>query len=448
VAPALEKGAIAAVVQSLDKIDKKFHARCFVFENIRKALALASHTFFGKPTERLLLLGITGTKGKTSASFLLESICTAAGHKVALAGTVACRYPGFNNYSERTTLESYDLQKFLREAIDKGQATAAVLEISSHALSLDRVAGCAFDGVLFTNLSEDHLDFYSDMENYFQAKRLLFTQGAQKKQGREPVGATNIDDAFGKRLLQEKNLAVVSYGKEQGDFSGEDLTVDASGVHGTISYKQSEKIKIASPLMGTFSLHNILGVVALARALHFKTTEIEQGISNLSGVPGRLERIPTSRSFHVFVDSAHHEASLENVLSSLRPLCKGRLIVVFGAGGDRPPARRQMGRAAARLADFSVITSDNPRSEDPKKIIADVEEHFKAALAADPSLTSTFVSKVDRQAAIRTALSAARADDIVCIAGKGHETGQIIGTQTLPFDDREEVKKVLRELEK
>lgn len=435
---AFASGAIGAVVQDLSAIDPQFHSRCILVRDVREALALASANFFQHPTRDLLVVGVTGTKGKTTTTFLLESIFAAAGKKTALLGTVECRYPGKRIEAKRTTMESYDLQAFLREAKNAG-AEVAILEVSSHALSLHRVKGVKFDGALFLNLMPDHLDFHKDMEDYFMAKSLLFTQYPGK-------GVTNLDNEYGARLLKLSKIPVKSFGKE-GDYSSKKLVVDAKGIRGKVALLSGKEIMIESSFTGAFNISNLMAAIALADQLGVPGEKIAEGIRNLPVVAGRLERVQTKLPFQVFVDFAHMPPALENVLESLRPVCEKRLIVVFGAGGDRPVERREMGGVAARLADYTVITSDNPRTEDPAKIIATIEQHY---LSETKRLNKEkkYSIEADRRKAIALALHMARAGDVICIAGKGHETGQTIGTQTFPFDDREEAKKILEDLEK
>ncbi len=445
---AFHAGAAAAVVEDLAKIPASLKARCIQVDSCRSALALASAEFFGHPSEELTLVGVTGTKGKTSTTFLIDAIFSAAGFKPALLGTILCRHPGGEKPAKRTTAESYDLQKFLREAVNAG-AKAAVIEISSHALALDRVLGCKFDGMVFTNLLEDHLDFHKTMDGYYEAKKILFTRYAEKKGGKIPIAAICTDDPFGEKLFRESGARNVSFGingKSGYRFSQAELS--ARGIAGKIEGPNGFYIDITSTLVGEFSQRNILGAVALAAEMKMAPRIIAKAIDELSGVSGRIERVPTSLPFQVFVDFAHMGTALENVLNALRPICTGKLIAVFGAGGDRDPARReQLGRVAARLADFSVITSDNPRTESPEKIIKAVESAYldeSAKLHREPR---NYLIEGDRCIAIRKALTMARPGDVICLAGKGHETGQEINGVVHPFDDRIEAAKILREIE-
>jgi UDP-N-acetylmuramoyl-L-alanyl-D-glutamate--2,6-diaminopimelate ligase len=436
---AFASGAALAVVQKGHPVPSEFMERCFFVEDVRKAMADAAYRFHGRPTDKLKLFGITGTKGKTSTTYLLDSILQVSGIPSALLGTVECRHPGAHFPSERTTMESLDLQGFLADAVKHGAKNVA-MEVSSHALSLDRVRNCQFDGALFTNLSEDHLDFYDGMESYFQAKKLLFTNFL-KSGG---VGAINIEDSYGARLANELKLPLIRFGIRSGDLYTEELSISDKGIRCNFKSARFGSIPIRSDLVGEFNVLNLLGAAALALGAGFSQEVVSRGIANLRAFPGRLERVPSSQPFSVFVDFAHQGQALDNVLRSLRPLCKGKLVVVFGAGGDRDPARRtQLGSVAARLADYSYITSDNPRTEDPAKIIAAVE----AAFLQSGGRAEQKTIEPDRKSAIRKALEAAKAGDIICIAGKGHETGQIIGRTVHPFDDRVEAALVLRELE-
>ena len=435
---AFAKGAVAAVVKNEADIPKEWKEKCIEVSNVREALADASFQFYGKASSELGLYGLTGTKGKTTSSYILESILNADGKKMALLGTVECKHPGKTQESTKTTMEALELQKFLREAIEHG-ANNAVLEVSSHALSLDRVRNCEFRGVSFTNLQEDHLDFYGDMEKYFEAKKMLFQPPYVSA---DSIASICIEDKFGARLAREASCKVITYGKDKGDVFIKSATYSEHGTKCVLGGKFGE-LAIEASLLAEFNLLNIVGICALSLGLGIDRSKIQEGIKNLKGVPGRMERVESKQPFSVFVDFAHNGYALEKLIGTIRALAKGRIIVVFGAGGDRPMNRRiQMAEAAARLADFSVITSDNPRTEDPMKIIDDIRQSFVATKGSE----SGFVIEPDRQKAIRVAIGMAQPYDLVCIVGKGHETGQIIGTKTFPFDDRIEAAKILQEL--
>ncbi len=434
---AFAKGAVAAVVQKSSNVPEEFLSRCVVVEDIRISMADVAAKFFDFPAKKLKMYGVTGTKGKTSTAYLLESIFQASGRKTAILGTVECRHPGKSYPSHHTTREAIDLQQFLAESLQYGVDTV-VMEVSSHALSLHRVRGCAFDGVLFTNLSPDHMDFYKTMEPYFEAKKMLFLPPYRKSTA---CAVANGDDEYGKKLMQEVPGPWFAFGSKA-DFRVADAKVTEQGAGLKLHTKQFGAFALQSQIPGEFSFMNIAAAATMALGVGCSVEFVQKGIQQLRGVPGRLERVPTSLPFSVFVDFAHSGHALANVLGALRPICRGKLTVLFGAGGDKDPARRTtQGRVAAEMADFSVITSDNPRSEDPLKIIAAIETAFKAAGG------KKYLVQPDRRLAIRAALEQAAAGDVVCLAGKGHETGQIVGNQVFPFDDRVEAGLVLRELE-
>jgi UDP-N-acetylmuramoyl-L-alanyl-D-glutamate--2,6-diaminopimelate ligase len=435
---AFAKGARAAVVEFGATIAEEFKDKVIEVKNVRAAMADAAGNFYNHPARQLKLYGVTGTKGKTSTSYLLESCFRAAGKRTAILGTVECRHPGKTTPSHHTTREAIDLQAFLAECVEE-KVDVVVLEVSSHALSLDRVRGLEFDGMIFTNLSPDHMDFYKTMEPYYQAKRLLFLP-PYRKAGAKAVAYA--DDEYGQRLLKDTSGNWRSFGSKQGDYQIQNSVVHPQGAYIELSTGHAI-LKLQSQIPGEFTFQNIAAAATLALEAGCKVAEVEKGIGQLVGVPGRLERVPTTLPFSVFVDFAHSGHALANVLGALRSVCRNRLIVVFGAGGDKDPARRTtQGKVSADLADYSVITSDNPRSEDPLKIIAAIETAHRAAGGKH------FTVEPDRRKAIGIAIRMAKPGDVICLAGKGHETGQIIGNQVIPFDDREEAGVVLRELEK
>lgn len=438
-ASAFAKGAVAAIVPKEVQLDPSLAAKCVPVDDLRLAMADMAGKFYGYPARKMKLIGVTGTKGKTSTSYLLESIFKAAGKTTALLGTVECKHPGRSYPSHHTTREAIDLQSFLAEAAEFGVDTV-VMEVSSHALSLHRVAGFEFDGVAFTNLSADHMDFYKTMEPYYQAKRLLFLP-PYRKAGAPAV--SNADDEYGRRILAECPGTNASFGRQAGDYQIQETKLSEKGVFLRLNAGTHGKIDLQSQLQGEFNIFNIAAASTLALQMGCKPEAVRAGVENLVGVPGRLERVPTTMPFSVFVDFAHTGVALESVVKCLRPVCRNRLIVLFGAGGDKDPARRTtQGQVAARLADFTFITSDNPRSEDPLKIIAAIEKAYVEAGGKN------FRVEPDRRLAIRAAIEMAQAGDILCFAGKGHETGQIVGDVVIPFDDRIEAGLVLREREK
>ena len=441
---ALKKGACAAVVQSLRGI-KKYQSHCLLVDDVRKSLALASTRFFGDPSKNLQVFAVTGTKGKTSTSYLLHSIFNQANAATALLSTVEKKFKKEIFPSERTTLESYEIQKFMKQVMQKG-AKALVLEVSSHGLSLARVKGCNFNGMLFTNLSEDHLDFYKDMEDYYQAKKLLFTEYV-KTSTKEPKLVINADDYYGQRLVDELKTPFFTYGlSEKADFTFKNLSLEGQKITGVIIGPENIKVRIESVLAGKHNCYNILGAVSLAALSGIPSDKIASGVSKLEFVPGRLQKIPHPLPFQVYVDFAHTGVALANVLSTLRPLCKNKLIVVLGAGGDRPLIRRmKMGEVAAELADVTIITSDNPRSEKPQKIVRDIEVAFTKKVAKHKWKAREYFTEVDRRRAIQKAIAIAEVGDIICLAGRGHQTVMHVGNENYHFSDCEEAEAALKE---
>lgn len=399
----------------------------------RLTLGLLSSQIENNPSREMLVLGVTGTSGKTTTSYLLESILRAAGKKVGLIGTVSYRIDGKEIPSSHTTPGPVELHRLLRSMRNQG-CDALVMEVSSHALKQHRTAGIAFDGVLFTNLSAEHLDYHPDMEDYFQSKKILFSgqRLLSMAWGKDPVLVVHTGTHFGDRLQNEIENTV--------PFSVAATTrIDASGIHGTFS-----GLKIESKLMGQFNAENIAGAVALAHALpktfSISNTSIQEGIRSLTRVPGRLDQVADEKGGRIIlVDYAHKPDALEKVLAVLRPM-RGpgtKLICLIGCGGDRDRTKRPvMGEIACRLADQVIFTSDNPRTEDPEAILSEIESGCASH--------KNWKRIVDRKSAIEAAVRAAVPGDIVLIAGKGHEDYQIIGLKKFPFDDREIAASVIR----
>lgn len=394
--------------------------------------------FWHHPSQRLRLIGVTGTNGKTTTTHLIEHLAAKTGHPTALFGTLVNRWPGHSVTAQHTTAFADLLQSQLSQAVESGTLMAA-MEVSSHALDQQRVAGCRFAGAVFTNLTQDHLDYHPSMEAYFGAKSLLFS--APLLQGGAVV---NVDDPWGaqlaERLLAEGRLCWrSSLASPNGELGISDLQMAADGVKGVLHTPEGSGAFL-SPLVGRFNLMNLLQAVGILQLQGIPLARLLDAIPSFRGVPGRMERVPTpggGRNPAVLVDYAHTPDGLENALVACRPFTSGRLICVFGCGGDRDRSKRpQMGGIAARLADSVVVTSDNPRTEDPIRILDDV-------LAGIPADTSVVV-EADRAQAIANAIAAAGEDDLVLIAGKGHEDYQILGTRKIHFDDREEAEKALR----
>lgn len=445
---AFANGAALAVVDSEEGLDSQTLARCVVVSDLRSTMSEASANFFGRPSEKLDLFGITGTNGKSSCGQILAAIFEAAGKKCAVLGTIECRYPGKKFVPERTTMESVDIQRFLAEAVAAG-CQAATIEVSAHALSLHRVFGVRFAGVLFTNLTPDHEDFYPSMEEYFAAKKKLFTDFRQHS----PKMCANYDDEYGRRLMNDidgvTGFSADSEAVKSGIhlYDGSGLKFSEEGVAGEVVCPETDeaqgRVKIESNLVGRFNRENILASVSLAHALGVSPELIARGVEQLRFIPGRLERIdvPSELGFQVYVDFAHSGGALDNLVQAVREVVKNRLILVFGAGGDKDPMRRvHMAKIAAHKVDVAVITSDNPRNEDPKKIIQEIVTPFDAEKTATPKHIIE-----DRAEAIRFAIDLAGPGDIVLIAGKGHEQGQIIKGRVLPFSDQKEAVKAIQE---
>ena len=403
----------------------------------RLALALLADRFFDHPSRRMPVIGVTGTNGKTTTSYLLASILDAAGLRAGMLGTVAYRIGGEDREASRTTPEAPDVQQLLSEMLAQG-CKSAVMEVSSHALSLKRVDGMRFAAGVFSNLTRDHLDFHEDMEAYFAAKRRLFEMlpdGAP--------GVINIDDPRGPALVDICKRPVTYGITAAADVTPGPIEMTLSGLRFDVNTPRGT-VRIASKLVGRPNVYNILAATATAVSIDVETKAIESGVSGLSGVPGRFEVVSHSADdITVVVDYAHTDDALRNLLETAKPLSAKRLITVFGCGGDRDRSKRPlMGMVAARLSDVVVITSDNPRSEEPARIIEEIERGIPAGSQAS-SRSPIVESLVDRAAAIERAVTMAGSGDVVLIAGKGHEKYQQIGDRVLPFDDGEVARAAL-----
>jgi len=402
----------------------------------RVALADLAARFYGHPTRDLCLVGITGTNGKTTTAHLVEAVFRSVGREVALLGTVGHRGPGFSDPAELTTPEAPDLERRFRSAVDQG-ATHAVMEVSSHAIAMKRVWGLEFDVAVFTNLSGDHLDFHAGMEDYFQTKRQLFSG-----LGTDPprVAAVNRDDPYGSRLLDCGNSRMVTFGlDDRADVHPTEVQLGAGGLTARF-VTPGGSFDVSSCLPGRPNLYNVAAAVAVGIGLELEPGDVARGIGALESVPGRFERVVRGQGFEVIVDYAHTDDALRNVLEAVREFTPGRVIVVFGAGGERDQSKRKrMGRVAARCSDRQILTSDNPRGEDPRRIIRMLEEGVEEE-------SGKYSSIPDRRTAISKALGEARPGDTVVIAGKGHEDYQQVGDNRLPFDDRVVAAALLDEL--
>jgi UDP-N-acetylmuramoyl-L-alanyl-D-glutamate--2,6-diaminopimelate ligase len=449
-AQAAALGAVALLVDAPPEVGLPPHA---VVPDTRRALAPIAVRFFGDPASELTLVGVTGTNGKTSTTFLTESILTAAGQEAGLIGTVEVRYAGERIRAVNTTPESLELQRLLRDMRTRGVG-AAVMEVSSHGLALGRVTGCRFDAAAITNLTQDHLDFHGNMEAYAEAKALLFRE--HLKPG--GVGVVNLDDPRAEQFLAAtreggaRTLGVTRRPDVAAEVRVESAEVSLSGVRARLALP-SGPLDLALPLVGDFNVENLLVAVGIAVGLRVPPADIARGVAACPQVPGRMERISADRSDApvVLVDYAHTPDAVEKVLRTVRTLTRGRLVAVFGCGGDRDRSKRpRMAEAVARIADRAVLTSDNPRTEDPQAILVEVEQGLGGLTRVDPARLAgadrSYAALVDRREAIELAIRSAGAGDTVVIAGKGHEDYQIIGRERLPFDDREEARRVLRRL--
>ncbi len=430
---ALAKGARALLLQ--EPPAEVSQVPWAIVPDTREALARIACRLFGDPSREVRLGGITGTNGKTTTAYLVEAILREAGREVGVIGTVNYRYCGRELTADNTTPESYELQRLLREMRSSG-VTDVVMEVSSHALEQGRVRGCHFDVGVFTNLSREHLDYHGTLEAYLEAKALLFRRFLRES-CKDPWAVYNREDPRVKEVAEGiKGLKRLGYGLKEGDIRALRWRTSLEGTEALLLTPEGE-IEVSSSLVGPHNLLNIMAAVATALALEVPLEAAAKGVAQVKRVPGRMEKVWGEPA--VFVDYAHTPDALEKALKGLRPLVRGRLIVVFGCGGERDRGKRPlMGEVASRLADLVVVTSDNPRGEDPLEII----EEIRSGLL--PGRAHEIVP--DRREAIRWALREASPQDAVLIAGKGHETYQIIGTSRRPFDDREEALRALREL--
>jgi UDP-N-acetylmuramoyl-L-alanyl-D-glutamate--2,6-diaminopimelate ligase len=392
----------------------------------RRALARLATRLAGEPASKLVLAGVTGTNGKTTTTLLLEAILARRYGPAGFLGTIGYRTPRREIAAPRTTPEATVIQELLAETVAEG-GRAAAMEVSSHALVLDRVEGCRFDVAVFTNLTRDHLDFHGDMESYYEAKRRLFDL---RKAG--APGVVNVDDPFGRRLHAEADPPILTYSPSgrPADFRAQAVRCDLSGTELDVA-REGATFRIVSPLAGRFHVGNILAAAAAGIALGIEPAEIVSAVASVARVPGRFERVEAGQPFPILVDYAHTPDALERLLAAVREVTDRKIILVFGCGGDRDPGKRApMGEIAGRLSDIAIVTSDNPRSESPEAILRDVEAGLSASGA------TKYLKIVDRREAIRRAIELANPGTVVVIAGKGHETSQVIGSREVPFDDR------------
>lgn len=435
---AVKKGAGALFVQRLPDAEIPEDVVLVKVGDTREALALCSSAFYGEPSDELKLTGITGTNGKTTTGFLIESIYREAGYETGLIGTVENHIGGTVEPVVRTTPESLDLQVLLRRMVDAGVEMAA-MEVSSHALELHRADGCSFDTVVFTNLTQDHLDFHISLEEYFGAKRRLFTD---EQFGPGRIAVINIDDPFGARLFEETVIPCISYGL------GKDAQVRGTGVHVSPWGNRfnlefdGRVLEVETKLQGRFNVYNSLAAAASCFEIGIDGDSVVDGLAALEGVPGRFENIDCGQDFTVIVDYAHTPDGIESLLQACREVTEGRVILVVGCGGDRDRSKRPlMGRVGVEMSDICYITSDNPRGEDPLAIIEMILEGVRHDFSPE-----RYRVEEDRKKAIFSAIRSAEKGDLVVIAGKGHESGQIFADGVIPFDDREVAREGLREV--
>jgi UDP-N-acetylmuramoyl-L-alanyl-D-glutamate--2,6-diaminopimelate ligase len=466
---AIERGAEAIVLEEEINIQKigtlpkqngvSAAPTMILVPNSRQALAKISSNFYGDPSSQIRLIGITGTNGKTTTTYLLESIFKKTGSTVGVIGTVNYRFGEKTKPAPNTTPESLDLQKILWE-MWRGGTSYVIMEVSSHGLDLDRVFGCQFDGVIFTNFTSEHLDYHKTLEHYFESKKKLFSNSLMKSRKERRFAVTNHDDPRGEEIIEGIGLPVFRYGFNPScDITADQVSSTFNGLSSRIKTPKGD-ISIHSKLIGSFNLYNILASVAAGIAMEVPLETLKEGVEGLKGVPGRFEKVENKIGIHVIVDYAHTHDALGQALRGLRnilesgPQTNGKMITVFGCGGDRDRTKRpMMGEVAGKYSDLAILTSDNPRTENPLDILSEVEVGLKSFPLKEwhPNEIELWRSKKgylkisDRREAIRMAIRLAQPSDTVLIAGKGHEDYQIIGKKKYPFDDRIEAHKALEE---
>lgn len=441
---AVRRGASAIVSER--QIHLPQNAVNVVVKNPRRVFALISANFFGEPSKHMSLVGVTGTNGKTTVTYLLEAIFKASGKNPGVIGTISHRFRNEARPAFHTTPESCDLQKLLADMREKG-TDICFMEVSSHALSQERAAGCHFDAAVFTNLTSEHLDYHGEMEAYFESKAILFERLLGESAKKNPFAVINIDDSYGKALVEKCQTAVVTYGfHPSAAVRAVEVSLDgAAGLR--LKFRAGEEIvECGTKLCGRFNAQNILAASAVALNMGIAARVVKDAVQNMKAVPGRFEVVPNRLGVTAIVDYAHTPDAILNVLSEARVFAEkngGRLIAVFGCGGDRDRKKRpMMGRTAAKLADKIIVTSDNPRSENPDAIIDEIMMGVREVLGRNFDRTRCEVIE-DRRSAIECAVKTARKGDTVVVAGKGHEDYQIIGEKRLHFDDREVLKEFL-----
>jgi UDP-N-acetylmuramoyl-L-alanyl-D-glutamate--2,6-diaminopimelate ligase len=448
---AIQRGAEAILLEEEQEIPDR---TVILVPNSRQAMAKISANFYGNPSSLIRLIGITGTNGKTTTTYLLESIFKRAGYAAGVIGTINYRFGQKTFSAPTTTPESLDLQRVLGEMVREG-ISHVIMEVSSHGLDLDRVLGCQFDGVVFTNFTSDHLDYHKTLQHYFESKRKLFSKFLIKSRKTRRFAVTNTDDPRGEEMVKGLDLPIIRYGLNSScDVSADKIISTFEGLSCRISTPKGE-FSVSSRLIGRFNLHNILAAVATGIGMDLPLQAIKDGVEGLEGVSGRFEKVENRKNINVVVDYAHTQDALERVLLGVRSIQgDSKIITVFGCGGDRDRTKRPlMGEVAGRHSDLAILTSDNPRTEDPLAIMEEVEkglrslpleEYHQDEMEAWRSKKG-YLKISDRRKAIQAAIRLAQPMDTVLIAGKGHEDYQIIGKEKFPFDDRVEAKKAMEE---
>lgn len=441
---AVRNGAAAIVTKSYDpSLENVVQV---VVDDPRTVLSSLSRDFYGNPSSLLYVVGITGTNGKTTTTYLIESIFKAAGRKPAIIGTVNYRFMDTKIKAVNTTPDSLDLNAMMSEYLSRG-ATDVIMEVSSHAIAQGRVNDINFDAAIFTNLTQDHLDYHKTMENYYATKAILFEKLLVASHKGNKFAILNSDDPWVKRIRIKRGIHVLRFGNSlQADIKLTGSSASLDGIRMELTTPIGD-LELQSPLVGSYNISNIMAAVTLALVSNISAEHIRGGIRSLASVPGRVERIDNDRGVYAFVDYAHTPDALEKVLTALREMKKKKVICVFGCGGDRDRGKRPlMGSIAARLSDVTVVTSDNPRTEEPAAIIADIEKGMRDAHkvvslnAAAGNSAGVYTVIEDRKQAIRAAFGVAAQGDVVLVAGKGHEDYQIFRDKTVHFSDREEIQ--------
>ena len=450
---ALRRGASAIILQDPSYISHT--SRCLFVQvpDTRLALALIASRYYQEPSRHLTLIGVTGTNGKTTLTYLLESIFNRAHIPNGVLGTINYRFGNTSIEAKTTTPDPLILQKTLREMVDQGIQTVS-MEISSHALAQHRVGGCQFNVAVWTNLSQDHLDFHHTMENYFKTKMTLFTHYLRSSEKPDRYAIINIDDPYGQQLLRAlpRDISLMTYGAtRKADVHPENAKLTASGTHLMVK-TPDDSWSFHSDLIGHHNLMNLLAAIAVGSSLKISPQDMIEGLKSII-IPGRLQRVENSLGIDILVDYAHTPDALQNVIRSVKPLVRNRLITVFGCGGNRDAKKRPlMGAIAEKLSDLVILTNDNPRNEDPERILDEIQ----SGLTSIPPLKSAELASAmkgyyrvqDRREAIYLAIQAASAGDVIIIAGKGHESYQIIGPKRIPFSDIEIAREGIRERER